>query len=331
MSTGIVLTGKRGDGKSLAAVGRMQQYLREGRRVATNLNLFLEHLLPPDNRTAQVWRLPDHPTIRDLEALPRGNDTKDEERNGLLVLDEAATWLNSRTWNDNAKERQAVISWFLHSRKYGWDLLILAQHQSLLDKQLREALFEFHGLCKRLDKIAIPFVTPIAKLFELKVRPPKVHIAVIRYGLAADAPISDRWIYRGHALYSCYDTNQVITPEGSPGLHSLLTPWHLKGRYLGWFRMYSKVMLSGLMLGLVAGLFAGWLGLQAMGYRKPDSSSSVVSVEKDVRLLGYTLNGAVLIGLLSDGRTVETTEYEATADGFRIKAGNKWYQGGKSK
>ena len=331
MSTGIVLTGKRGDGKTLAAVGRMQEYLRQGRIVATNLNLFVEHLIPPDNKTARIYRLPDHPTIDDLEALPRGNTTMDEERNGLMVLDEAATWLNSRTWNEASKDRQAIISWFLHSRKYGWDLIIIAQHQSLLDKQLRDALFEFHGLCKRLDKVAIPFLTSFAKIFEVKLRPPKVHIAIIRYGLSADAPIADRWMYRGHALYQAYDTNQVINPLGSPGLHSLLTPWHLKGRYMSRFQMYAKVMLTGLLIGMLVGAAAAWLGGRTMGYRLPDVGVSTSTVEKDVRLSGYTVNGPYLIGTLSDGRTVQTTEYESSPDGLRVKVNGKWYGTGVAK
>lgn len=327
MSTGILLTGKRGDGKSLAAVGRIQEYLQQGRAIATNLDLFVDRLLPPDNSTSRIYRLPDHPKPFDFENLPLGNHTKDEEKNGLLVLDEAATFLNSRTWNENGKDRQSIISWLLHSRKFGWDLIFIVQHQSLLDKQLREALFEFHGVCKRMDKVAIPFITPLFKIFEVKVRPPKIHLAIIRYGLAADAPVSDRWLYRGQNLYHAYDTNQIIDPDRSPGLHSLLTPWHIKGRHLSRFDMYKKILTTGLLIGLLLGFAFTFIAAKFMGYKRNNETSQtqIIKVEPDVRLSGFTVNGAYLIGTLSDGRTVETTEFSTGADGIKVKVGDKWY------
>ena len=327
MSTGILLTGKRGDGKSLAAVGRIQEYLQEGRSIATNLDLFVDRLLPPDNSTSRIYRLPDHPKPEDFQNLPLGNNTKNEEKNGLLVLDEAATFLNSRTWNENGKDRQAIISWLLHSRKFGWDLIFIVQHQSLLDKQLREALFEFHGVCKRMDKVAIPFITPLFKVFELKVRPPKIHLAIIRYGLSADAPVSDRWLYRGQNLYEAYDTNQIIDPNTSPGLHSLLTPWHLKGRYLSRFEMYKKILITGLFIGLILGFGFTVVAGKFLGYKpKNDGAlSQAIKLETDVRLSGYTVNGSYLIGTLSDGRSIETTEFSTGADGLKVKVGDKWY------
>jgi len=331
MSYGYVITGKRGDGKSLAAVGKMSEYLRDGRPVATNMDLFPERFLPPDNKSARIYRLPDHPQVSDLEMLPPGNLTKDGERNGLLVFDEAATIFNSRTWNENPKQRQGLISWLLHSRKYGWDLIFITQHLSLLDKQIRDSLFEFHGVCKSLDKIAIPLLTPLGKLFNLKIRPPKMHICIVRYGLAADSPVSDKWIYRA-SLYDAYDTNQIIDPATSPGLYTVLTPWHLKGRYISRWKMYSKVAASALLAGIFAGVVFGWIGLKTMGYKIPDKTSDSAAVaSSDVTLTGYTVVGPNIIGTLSDGRTVQTTEYIARGDGLKLKLNDKWYSttGGK--
>lgn len=149
-----IVTGKLGSGKTLAAVGRIRDYLREGRRVATNLNLKLENLLPSSNRTARVVRVSDKPTVGELEGLGLGADVLDEERYGLLVLDELGSWLNARSWAD--KERQGVIDWLIHSRKRRRDVVFVVQHVSMIDKQVREALLEFLVTCKRLDRIRIP-------------------------------------------------------------------------------------------------------------------------------------------------------------------------------
>ena len=104
-----VVQGKLGTGKTKYAVGKLQEALRQGRRVATNLDLFMEHLVGPMNRSI-VMRLPDKPSADDLMALGHGNpDSYDEERNGVLVLDELGSWLNSRQFQD--KSRQALIDW----------------------------------------------------------------------------------------------------------------------------------------------------------------------------------------------------------------------------
>jgi len=48
---GWIIQGVRGEGKSLAAVGKIKQYMMRGRPVATNLDLYLEKFLPADNAT----------------------------------------------------------------------------------------------------------------------------------------------------------------------------------------------------------------------------------------------------------------------------------------
>src|ERR1700693_4668196 len=98
-----VVTGKLGNGKTLLAVSRIQAALREGRRVATNLDLTLEEMLPARNKTARAIRVPDKPTVGDLVALGQGANVLDESRYGLLVLDELGAWLNARQWNDKGR------------------------------------------------------------------------------------------------------------------------------------------------------------------------------------------------------------------------------------
>ena len=119
------LTGKLGSGKSLCAVGRIQEYLLAGRRVATNLDLTLEGLLPP-HAICNVTRIPDYPRLEDFELLGFGDplgriDGKvNEDKYGLIVLDELAMQFNSRAWRD--ADRIDLINWFRHARKLRWDL-----------------------------------------------------------------------------------------------------------------------------------------------------------------------------------------------------------------
>lgn len=232
-----LITGKLGSGKTLATVGRIKDALRADKIVATNLDIFMENMAGPQSRR-YVLRLPDHPTVEDFEALGRGQAGVNEEDNGLIVLDECGTWLNTRAWND--KGRQLFIDWLLHSRKLGWDVYLIIQDINLIDKQIRVALVEFLVTCKRLDRLAIPILSPIGKIFGAKIHPPKIHMGIVKYGTAPDAPVSDRWMYQAKDLYSSYDTKQVYRPSVEVNkvlmppvaLHCTLTAWHLKGRYM---------------------------------------------------------------------------------------------------
>ena len=219
-----VITGKLGGGKSLVSVARIMDYLRKGAPVATNLNLFPEKFPNKQNRHSRIIRLPDKPTSHDMELLGSGNETYDEDKNGLIVLDECGTWLNSRGWND--KTRMPLIDWFLHARKLGWDIIFIIQNAEMIDKQLRQSLAEHVVYCRRLDKMAIPFITSL-----LRIRPPKVHLGIVKYGHTSQHPTVDKWVYTGRQYYSYYDTKQVFLEDYSDGVYSVLTPWHLVGRY----------------------------------------------------------------------------------------------------
>jgi hypothetical protein len=251
------VTGKLGGGKTLASVGKIRDYLRQGRIVATNLDLKLEHLLPSmwDQSKLEVYRVPDKPTAADLERLPSGNTSYDESKNGLLVLDECGTWFNSRTWND--KSRQEVIDWFLHARKKGWDCMFIVQDVSLVDKQAREALCEMTAFCRRLDRIRVPYVGAwVQALTGIRLTLPKVHTARVHYGYNELALKIDRWTYQGKDLYPAYDTKQVFVDRGD-GVACLLSPWHLKGRYMAPRLTWTQQLVEGVNLALRVSVFIG--------------------------------------------------------------------------
>jgi len=231
-----VVTGKLGNGKTLLAVRKIQEALQAGRKVATNLDLVVEHLLPEDHRGARVLRLPDKPTASDLDSIGLGCDTVDESAYGLLVLDELAVWLNARSWGD--KERQSVIDWLVHSRKKRWDVIFIVQNLGQLDKQVRDSLTEYLVTCKRLDRVRVPFFGHIGQLLSLGAwngRVGRLHLGVVVYAAGAqqlqNALVVDRWIYRGTALFAAYDTEQQFRSDYPHGTYTYLTPWHLVGRY----------------------------------------------------------------------------------------------------
>ncbi|MGB3609878.1 MAG: zonular occludens toxin domain-containing protein [Cellvibrio sp.] len=261
----FIVTGKLGNGKTLVTVGRIRDAMRAGLRIATNLDLDLVAMHGPTARKCDVIRLPDKPSIEDLDGLGLGSDVPaDESKYGLLVLDECGTWFNTRNWND--KSRKAVNDWFLHSRKFRWHVYLIIQDESLLDSQAREAIAEMIVRCRRLDNLRVPFFGAIVKMLTgIRLTLPKIHRAKVTY---ADGDlIYDVWTYRGTDLYSAYNTEQVFLDDYPHANYCLLSPWHIKGRYrvpmnwrnmmritkIHWRRFKSPVAFAtGLLLGAFA-------------------------------------------------------------------------------
>lgn len=142
------VTGKLGAGKGLYCDYEMVKYYQQGRRVVTNYPVDT-HLLGPDSDNPVIV-LPSHPRPQDLQALGRGCPDEEKEKFGAIFLDEAGTWLNSRTYGD--KSRLALIDWFIHSRHLGWDVFIIVQNEEMIDKQIALATGEVLVVCKRSDR-----------------------------------------------------------------------------------------------------------------------------------------------------------------------------------
>lgn len=204
---GWIIQGVRGEGKSLAAVGKIKEYMLKGRPVATNLNLFLDNFLPADCST-MAYRLPDHPRLEDFQMLPPAYDTKykGEDKNGLLVLDELGTWLNARNWND--KKRLEMLNWLFLSRKDHWDLILLAQDFEMIDSQVRTTLCDYLVQASRLDRQKIPYLAPMLQALGFNSFMPRVHRYHVFYGLSMQTKPIETWSYTGKDFYEGYDTNQ---------------------------------------------------------------------------------------------------------------------------
>ena len=250
-----VITGKLGSGKGKAIVMKAREYLQAGKRVAGNVDLFLDNLVDDRNKGSYT-RIPDKPTATDLYMLGSGNrfiqfDTVirhekdgwkgyspnteraiqpgfDESHNGALFLDECGSWLNTRTYAD--KGRADILEWMIHARKYGWDIYFCMQNIGQADKQLREALFEYVVRLTRLDRLRVPVVSDLLKGMTagaVSGNLPRVHIAVVRLGSNPDALVADRWVFKGDDLQAAYNTTQVFSDSYPHGTHCLLSAWHL--------------------------------------------------------------------------------------------------------
>jgi hypothetical protein len=94
-----------------------------------------------------------------------------------------------------------------------------------LDGQLVNALCEHLVVCKRTDRLNIPFFGKLFKMIGLAGKLPKVHIAKVYYGKSDSDMLVDRWWYRGKDLYGAYNTDQIFSDE-SQGLSTVLPAYY---------------------------------------------------------------------------------------------------------
>jgi len=295
-----IITGKLGAGKTLAAVSRINDALREGRRVATNLDLRLRFMpgLSRKNRSGRVVRLPDRPLSSDLRALGFGiegvrNDTEakhnyDEARFGVIVLDECGTWLNAREWQD--ADRRALLDLLLHIRKHLWHVYLIIQDISMLDKQVRKALAEHVVYCRNMANFRIPLISFLSEqLFDKTIKFPHSHLAFVKYGDQPTSITIDRWLYGGGDLYRAYDTTQVFRQEEEPASYSVLPPGYTwtqprSKRNARFFMRLTKIYLKRTPKLLLAGWAAlfGALASWAVVDRAPVTAPPVTVTDTTV-------------------------------------------------
>lgn len=279
-----IITGKLGSGKTIAAVGKMQEYLFAGRRVVTNIDINLANLVGRNKKNATMYRLPDMPTAADFDAVGQGSDSNAEDTFGGIFIDEAARFLNTRNFQD--KERGKIIDWLVHARKLRWDVYIIIQHVNALDKQIRDMFAEHVVTCMRLDRLTVPVIGHITGMLGFPIRLPKIHYAAVRYGTGQASFIVERWVYTGTSLYSAFDTEQKFNLMESSGLYQVLPPYFSHGRYpvvrdrLRFIRKLSNAKASRFFwAGLTAGVLVVVMLAPNLGGAAPQQSGEVVQVQ----------------------------------------------------
>lgn len=231
MSEYIAVTGKLGAGKGLCSIGRMMDYIKDGKPVITNMDIFPENFRNKNNKSVRIYRVPDQPTPGDIFMCGRGNETKDPEENGVAVLDELATWFNSHDWN--SKEAKQLNSLLVHLRKLGWDGIFQVQSIESMNSQARRNIITSEARCAHVRKIYIPYLSPILRAVTGKApKLPRWLMFHRMHMINLETDITEEKLrYTGKQYHSLYDTSQMFSDNYPHGTFCYLTPWHLVGRY----------------------------------------------------------------------------------------------------
>ncbi|HEX6472864.1 MAG TPA: zonular occludens toxin domain-containing protein [Streptosporangiaceae bacterium] len=174
-----LVVGPPGSGKSYTSVALIVEAVREGRYIATNIELAeawaedVARTYPLSWLRGRGWRARKAAELRrlvfvsaDLDELfrvrlapcgdcrgCRAGRTCRREGRGRMVLDEAHNWMNARTWDSDPSgksdskgaavaRRLAVVRFFSQHRKLGWEVFLITQDEANVDRQVR-SLFEY--------------------------------------------------------------------------------------------------------------------------------------------------------------------------------------------
>jgi zona occludens toxin len=160
----VVVEGPPGSGKSYSCVTRIYNALNRGQYVATNIQLSegwalefakasrLRRLIPGRVEKLAAKYEANLFMSGDLEELMRVRLQGKGEERGLLLLDEAHNWMNSRTWT--AGDRERLVRFFTQHRKLGWNVFLVSQRSAAIDAQVR-GLCEYRITLRNLRRVRL--------------------------------------------------------------------------------------------------------------------------------------------------------------------------------
>lgn len=146
-------SGTPGSGKSLHTAERLYYWLRLGRPAICNFRINLDYL-----RTKRTLRysyvsndaLSPEFLIRYSQSYFAGRIICEDSI--LLVLDECQLLFNAREWSKAGRDKW--LSFFTQHRKYGYHVILIAQFDRMIDRQIR-SLIEYEYVHRKVSNYGI--------------------------------------------------------------------------------------------------------------------------------------------------------------------------------
>lgn len=187
-------TGRPGSGKSLDVVYDIKGAIWRGKTVVSNV-LFNRLGLPGCGRAVYLSRLALKPSAI-IDSVPPNKPYK--EGRYLLIIDECQLIFNARSWQKNSVD--GWIDFFTQHRKLGFDVILITQYDTMIDKQIRQCC-EYEVEHRRASRFGIVgwIISLICGEF----------VRIKRWYGQKDI-ISRSFFRGGRRMYSLYDTSAIF-------------------------------------------------------------------------------------------------------------------------
>lgn len=192
-------TGTPGSGKSLHLIQVILRCLSWNREVICNFPIsFTEKEIAKGYDKRFYYMTNDEITVNKLLEFAIDNEylEKRKESQCLVVIDEAGGRFNSRDYNN--KDRSAWLDFFSQHRKLGFDFILVAQQDRMIDRQIRGQIEteKRHRKCNNYSIFALlPFPLFVA----------------IEYWYTAKLKVSSEFFFYNKKYGNKYDTFKMFS------------------------------------------------------------------------------------------------------------------------
>lgn len=204
-------SGTPGSGKSLHAAERIYWRLRRGLPVIANFQIepgyvkgYKDNFYYCPNSEINPGVLYD---FSKTYFSKKGHKYKEDEI--LVVLDESQLLFNARSWH--AISRAGWLSFFTQHRKYGFLVILVAQNDRMLDRQVR-SLIEYENIHRKVSNFGI-----FGKVLKTVLLGQEVFISVRRW-YPLKEKVDSYWFLANKKYYRLYDTRAIFDFDGKNGI-----------------------------------------------------------------------------------------------------------------
>lgn len=145
-------SGTPGSGKSLHTARVIYWSLKRGLPVIANFAINTDKISGKKAEFIEIDNDALKPDFLIDYAKKFANGKRIKEGSLLLVIDECQLIFNAREWN--IKGRNEWLSFFTQHRKFGYDVILVAQFDRMIDRQIR-ALIEYEQIHRKVSNFGI--------------------------------------------------------------------------------------------------------------------------------------------------------------------------------
>lgn len=134
--------------------------IKPKKKFLAKVPLIKKHVKNPYNTPRWIFKQNEELTVDYLIKTSHEMGFYGNESSCLIIIDEAGIMFNSRDWNIKPEERKAWIKFLAQSRKFGYDVVFIAQDVRMMDRQIR-SLAEYEVQHKKMNNWHIFKLVPV--------------------------------------------------------------------------------------------------------------------------------------------------------------------------
>lgn len=156
-----LFSGTPGSGKSLNVARIINRRLHRKNDPNVIANFTINKDMIKNKNANFIYKDNSDMSVEYLVNYAYNNHVMGKENQTLVVIDECQTIWNAREWNAKTykNNRMDWIKFFTQHRKFGYNFIVIAQFDRMIDRQIR-SLFEYEVVHRKINNYKIGILCP---------------------------------------------------------------------------------------------------------------------------------------------------------------------------